>query len=246
MNSVAALAAINANEADRILESLLDENLLIQKTLGRFELHGLLRQYARERAIEEDDQAHHRAAWSRLLDRYAATAALAMDAISPTEHHRPPRLAVPLNPPVGVGDPEAMRSWLEAESSNLLACGHHARHAGFPTYVRDVAATLFRWLSERHQHSDAIALHTATIDAAGTLSDPRGQGTAADDLGVAYWQKGDFTAAVEQLETALQLFLTTADLDGQGRALGNLGNCWASSWRRSGPSRRRSLRPNGS
>src|SRR6266542_3157446 len=52
--SAAALAAVDPTEAERALESLLDEHLLEQAMPGRYQLHDLLRAYAATLSRTED------------------------------------------------------------------------------------------------------------------------------------------------------------------------------------------------
>ncbi|TMR06548.1 tetratricopeptide repeat protein [Actinomadura soli] len=73
-HTAARVADIALQEADRLLEDLLDVHLLQQRTFGRYRFHDLLHTYAAHLALEEDTEADRRAVLGRLLDHYLASA----------------------------------------------------------------------------------------------------------------------------------------------------------------------------
>ncbi|SOB82463.1 AfsR/SARP family transcriptional regulator [Streptomyces sp. 1331.2] len=70
----AALLGRTEDEADELLETLVDLNLLHSPRFGRYGFHDLVRAYARGRLAAEDDAAERTAATDRLLDFCLATA----------------------------------------------------------------------------------------------------------------------------------------------------------------------------
>ncbi|MEU9041838.1 MULTISPECIES: BTAD domain-containing putative transcriptional regulator [unclassified Kitasatospora] len=70
----AALLGRTEDEADRLLEELVDLNLLHSPRFGRYGYHDLVRAYARDRLADEDTPADRTAATDRLLDFCLATA----------------------------------------------------------------------------------------------------------------------------------------------------------------------------
>ena len=153
----------------------------------------------------------------RLLDHYLATAARAMDEVYPAEKLRrpaPPAVATP-----SFGDAADALGWLDAERACLLAAGLFAAGSGRPDHVRDLSATLLRYLDGRH-NTDALALHGAALRAA---RDPAAEALARNALGGACIQAGRHDEAAGYLTRALDLFTAAGDLSGQARALANLG-----------------------
>ncbi|WP_067460974.1 AfsR/SARP family transcriptional regulator [Actinomadura macra] len=71
-HSAARVADITFQEAEQILEGLLDIHLLQQRTVGRYRFHDLLHTYAADLTREEDTEADRRAALDRILDHYLA------------------------------------------------------------------------------------------------------------------------------------------------------------------------------
>lgn len=114
--SVAALAELPVDDAEALLESLVDAHLLLQRTADRYTFHDLLREYARERSGDEGDRPR-----ARLHDYYLTAATAATDLISrgvrrfePTTTH-PPRHLPQLS------DRDSAVRWLTTEHANLLA-----------------------------------------------------------------------------------------------------------------------------
>ncbi|MFJ8627838.1 AfsR/SARP family transcriptional regulator [Kitasatospora sp. NPDC093550] len=70
----AALLGRSEDEADRLLEELVDLNLLQSPRFGRYGFHDLVRAYARDRLADEDAPGDRTAATDRLLDFCLATA----------------------------------------------------------------------------------------------------------------------------------------------------------------------------
>jgi len=71
--AAAALDGASLGEARRQLDELYDQHLITEPTLGRYQLHDLLREHARALAAT-DDQADRGAAAGRVLDYYLYTA----------------------------------------------------------------------------------------------------------------------------------------------------------------------------
>ncbi|NUR25791.1 MAG: cytochrome C, partial [Catenulispora sp.] len=72
--AVAALAGTSEADAEDILEALLDENLVEQRTVDRYELHDLLHTYALERLAADEEEPARAEALARLLSWYLHTA----------------------------------------------------------------------------------------------------------------------------------------------------------------------------
>jgi DNA-binding SARP family transcriptional activator/tetratricopeptide (TPR) repeat protein len=108
-------------EAERLLESLLDRNLLIQQTAGRYRMHDLIRAYARSLTDTGDLEA--RTARSRLLDYYEAAAWTAARQLARTRRPGPDPSpmtgAAPELPELA--DLESALAWMRAERPNLIA-----------------------------------------------------------------------------------------------------------------------------
>src|SRR6185503_8449225 len=88
---------------------------------GRYRMHDLLRAYAAECASAEETEADQRAALTRLLHHYLATATVATNALYAAELTRRPRIPAACSPIPPVQAPAAAQAWLDAERTNLVA-----------------------------------------------------------------------------------------------------------------------------
>jgi hypothetical protein len=118
--AAAALADASTAAARGLLELLHDENLLLQKTPGRYEFHDLLRAYAADRASTYVEGDERQTAVHRILTWYMVTMDAAATAMGPNRRS----LAIPAAESAGysahfASSAEAM-DWCEWEHANLL------------------------------------------------------------------------------------------------------------------------------
>ncbi|MET0133270.1 MAG: tetratricopeptide repeat protein [Kibdelosporangium sp.] len=222
LHSVAALGRLDLDEASRLLALLVRAHVVQSGSHDRYTMHDLLRAYAMELAGANDSGTDLRAAQDRLFDYYLAATAAAVDVLYPVGRSSRPPSGVPaaLLPPVD--DAARLRAWLNAERRNLVAvCGYAAAH-GWATHAVRLAAALYRYLESGH-YTDALAIHTFALRAARGVGDRSGEAHALTDLGLVHRLLGQYDAAVEHLEQALDLHRRTADREGEARALSNLG-----------------------
>jgi len=218
--ATAALTGTDPSAAERLLEDLVDHNLVIEHVPGRYRLHDLIRLHARALA-DRDPVPARDAALDRLMDYYQHSAGRADALIS-----RFPRLApvgpVPAHVPA-LPDADAGRAWLRAERPNLLAALRYA--TSYARHERAVALTagLATLLRNDGPWSEALALHTDAAAAARSLGDRAGQAAALTQLGVVRNLTGDCPGALGALEQASQLYRELGDPLGQANALTQLG-----------------------
>ncbi|MFI6598419.1 BTAD domain-containing putative transcriptional regulator [Nonomuraea sp. NPDC050536] len=117
--AAAALAGLTADEAEDLLESLLDTHVLLQHEPGRYTFHDLLREHARETAFAEEDEAEREQALARLFGHYLS------------------------------GVTARRASWLEAERANLIAVAVHATDHELPGDTGHDVTVLHRHLYDR-------------------------------------------------------------------------------------------------
>jgi DNA-binding SARP family transcriptional activator/tetratricopeptide (TPR) repeat protein len=217
----AALTGTSPAAAERLLEDLVDHNLVIEHVPGRYRLHDLIRLHARALA-DRDPVPARDAALERLMDYYQHTADRADTLISPI-----PRLT-----PAGPGpahapalpDADTARTWLRAERPNLLAAlryatGHGQRERGIM-----LTAGLATLLRDDGPWAEALAFHTDAIAAARSLGDHAGQAAALIQLGIIRNLTGDCPRALDDLERAARLYRELGDPLGQANALTQLGD----------------------
>ncbi|MCS0635884.1 NB-ARC domain-containing protein [Streptomyces sp. LP05-1] len=219
--SLAAAAAVldlPEQEAEDLLESLVDTSLLESAAPGRYRFHDLVRLYARACA-ERDEQppGERESVLSRLLDFYLATTARVY-AIERPGDRLADHLEPAARPGLAFGDRHAAQDWLYAEASCLLACVRQS--AGGATLRRAVDLL---WAALDLAESGANSKEYETVaaalrDASRGHADPRTEGRAAICLAYVQHVTGRFDLADAEAGEALRLARETGDL---------LVRCWA-------------------
>ncbi|MGW2742076.1 BTAD domain-containing putative transcriptional regulator [Streptomyces sp. NPDC001450] len=215
--AAAAVLGLRVDDAEDLLESLVDTSLLESTAPGRYRYHDLVRLYARACA-ERDEQppSERETAMSRLLDFYLATAT-GVYAIERPKDRLADHVEATEYPGLAFGDRQQALDWLYSEAVSLLAC---ARQCVGPDVVRRAVDTL--WVSldlaESGTHLGAYeATALALYDAAREASDRHAEARVLIALAHLRVTTGDFERADEAAERATELS-TEAD---------PLTSCWA-------------------
>ncbi len=223
VDSVAAMAGIDLDEADRLLEMLQDEHLVQQQVLGRYELHDLVRAFAGETSRAVDSLAERNAAVTRWLDWYLHSVYAVTDLVNRNRYRngdlpRPP--ALPVAEPT---DDEEARAWLSAERANLLAATRHAATEGWTGHAWRFTQALWAYYYASGLNSDwAQSLHYG-------LAAAEADGNAAAQAEL-WHARGNFEVVAGRLDRALpytrealRLRKIAGDRAKTAATLGNLG-----------------------
>jgi DNA-binding SARP family transcriptional activator len=211
VDAVAALTGTRAGEARRLLGVLVRASLIQAGAGSRFSMHDLLRAYAAELATVHDSAPERATALNHLFDHYLARSVAAMNALYPEVA-------------VGAGDPEAARSWIEAERPNLAAtCTYGAAH-GWHRHTVDLAATLFRYLDAGGPVAEAVTVTACAVQAAAALGDREAQALALSNLGRLHRRQGRLGQSSETYRQALILYVDLGARTAEALVLRNLGS----------------------
>ncbi|HEY3873129.1 MAG TPA: BTAD domain-containing putative transcriptional regulator [Actinocrinis sp.] len=224
--AAAALADLDPVVATRLLEGLVDHNLLIEHAVGRYRLHDLVRLYAAARALE-DPRTQHPAALDRLLDYYQHTAQRA-SARRDLDLRPKPSGPAPAYAPEFT-DADAAFGWLRAERANLLACLDLADRQDWGERVVALSAGLSVMMITDGPWPEAIELNAVAAETAQRLGDRAGHADALTDLGGVRLLAGDPLGAVRGLQQALEFYAELGDRRGRANALTELGQARVSS-----------------
>lgn len=216
--AAAALIESDPASAARLLENLVDHNLLTAYAPDRYRLHDLLRAHARGLAEADPERA---AAVDRLLHYYAHTAQRASIPIA--RYSRPdPDGAAPAHAPA-VADPEAARAWLRVEHPNLDAAFTHAHMHGLDTHTIALAAGLAEILLVDGPFTRTLQMHRTAAEAAERLGSPAALAAALSNLGRVQYVTGDAAAAGAAHAQALAAYRAVGDRLGEANTLNELG-----------------------
>ncbi|MEU4740882.1 BTAD domain-containing putative transcriptional regulator [Actinosynnema sp. NPDC023658] len=219
VDAIAALTGAGDAGAWRQVDVLVRAHLVERTADGRFQMHDLLRAYARGLAAEVDGVAGLAAAVHALADHYVRKAAAAVRLFAPVDHvGRRSEL-----PTADLATRDDAMAWLEAELANLLAVAEHAAGHGDAAQAEELSGTLWPYFHVRGHHDESLALHTHALTAGRRRSDRVAEGVALTGLGVGCERLGRYEEALRHHEQAVAVGRETGDVSFTGRALKNLG-----------------------
>jgi DNA-binding SARP family transcriptional activator/tetratricopeptide (TPR) repeat protein len=211
--------------AERVLERLVDIQLLETPSPGRYHLHDLLRLYSRELAQQHPEPARS-AALTRVLAFYVATAWQTLKLLRPGDY----RLARTdhrwRNGGLAFGDDQAALQWLDAERANLVAAVQQAASSGSGApdeIAMQLAHALFGFFEVRGHWDEWAQVNQTALGIARANGDLVGQGQVHNDLGVRYSRLGRYDQALACLQESLTIRRALGDLPGQAAGLVNVG-----------------------
>ncbi|MGW2491434.1 tetratricopeptide repeat protein [Streptomyces sp. NPDC001606] len=219
--SVAALQGVGLVQAQEMLETLVDENLLQQRSADRYALHDLLRVFAAELSSEDRSDVRQEAR-RRLADWYLHTTYRAAVAIRTVELPEAGPCEADVSP-LAFDSYDKGLSWLDEEGANLGSVVRWAADNALPEHVWRIALHqkghfLLRWRLEEYFESHALALA-----AGGELGDRYAQARAHHGMGVAYSQLNQLDEAETHLKSAVALFHSIGERRLEASALADIG-----------------------
>ncbi|WP_188193109.1 AfsR/SARP family transcriptional regulator [Nonomuraea sp. SYSU D8015] len=224
------------DEAERILEHLVDVSLVDVEGVDptgqlRYRMHDLIRLFAKERALAEDDTESRNAVvarilggWIWLVERINETAPPYLISVRASY-----RLACPVDPEVArsvVADPHA---WLRGEQDSLTAGVELAATMNLDELAVELTAALSCTAFGGHQYvfDDPFAswhrTHEAALSAARRMDNALGEATLLAGLGQLHYELDRYAESRAYLSQALSMFRAAKDVRGEGAILASLG-----------------------
>lgn len=207
--AAAALAGVAVDEAELLLEELLDAHLLDQHTVGRYTFHDLLRAFAAEKAASEETAEVRKAATRRMIEYYMHSAYRA-GVLAYATHPTWPRLELsepsPAVTPVNPADREQALSWYAAEYPVLITVITRAAADGYDSEAWRLAGALVGYLMQAGLWREWLAVNQTALAASERAGDRRRQAHAHHWLGQLQRSEGHHPLAHEHLRQALETF----------------------------------------
>jgi tetratricopeptide (TPR) repeat protein len=212
---------------DRLLERLVDAQLLETPSPGRYQFHDLMRLYAHQQATRQYPASVRMAALTSLFGFLTATAWQSLRLLRPGDR----RLAT-ADPRWAQGglrfvDAAAALSWLEAERVNLMAAIGQAAAAApaIPAgVVYQLTRALFGFFDVRSYWHDELRADETALSLARAAGDRAAQAQACIDLGSLHYQTGRYQEGIALLREGLVLARELGDRFGEAASLSNLGS----------------------
>ncbi|MGW2339387.1 BTAD domain-containing putative transcriptional regulator [Streptomyces sp. NPDC001661] len=215
--AAAALLGLPAARAEDALERLVDAHLLNSPAPGRYQMHDLLRLFAREVCAEETE-VERTGALERVLCFYAATTGRAVAHLEV-----PPGLARRAGDPtpVRIDDLGQAEAWLDIERANLIATITHAATASDEAARHAVRLIgLLHWYLYPYARARELrSLGELAIRTARRLGDRRSEAQGLHNLAAVYWLHGRLDHMRACLDAALALWREIGDAKGERRTL---------------------------
>lgn len=218
--AAAALAALDDATAERLLDHLVEVNLVELVETGRYQLHDLLRLYAAGLA---DDSGESRDALARSLDWLAQSAVSAQV----TRGHR--ARMVLLDPLPGVRPVEFATNadalaWFDREWATIVAAIFAGAERGHDRLVACLGSALWDYLDQRRSPSpESVAAHETAVQAARRTGEPLLEAVVTNQSAVSYGMASRYPESRDQFLRALELFTSVGDRTGMSKVHSNLG-----------------------
>jgi tetratricopeptide (TPR) repeat protein len=225
--NLAALIETDADEAEQLLEQLVDAVLVdiagVDPTgLIRYRLHDLLRAFARECLLETEPPGVREEALARLADQYISAAKLASALVHPGAPATAPVDQLLIEDVVR-GDPWA---WFMAERASLVRLTglvHAARLWERTWKLAEMLPVMFDWRADWRSWERT---HRLALDAARPAADADAEAGMLRSLGALYRELGRYDEAVTMLTQAAAIFDGHAERQQWAAVMRNLGDTY--------------------
>jgi DNA-binding SARP family transcriptional activator len=220
--AAAALAGVPLETAEALLEDLLDARLLLQRQLGRYTFHDLLRSYA-QGVARADPEPHPGQAVHRLVDYYLHTADTAAYLIQPGRLRVELKLEYPPPEVPSLEDRAEAMAWFDAERRNLVAVARYAAGHGLDVHTSHLPRAIAMYLLLSGHIQDETPLLEAGLGAARRLGDRGSEMRTLFTLVIPLWHVGRFRDALDRASQALAIATELGDRRGEAVGLSRIG-----------------------
>lgn len=195
--TAAALADMDPDRAQALLDELYDRHLVEEPQGNRYRFHDLIRNYAHNLAKDHDSELDRGAAANRLIEHYIA----AVESQQRIQNYK----------------------WFDDEMPELLSCAYQATKEGQAGYAWRLARALAVVLQIRGLHRQVRRLHAGALEAARAHGDKRAQAGFHIDLSILDREIDDRRSALRHACEALRLYEDVGDKLGRANAITEIG-----------------------
>ncbi|MEV6519426.1 BTAD domain-containing putative transcriptional regulator [Micromonospora chalcea] len=222
----AALADLLLRQAQDALDELVDAHLVEEVEPGRYQLHDLIREYARTLGAGRETADERRAAVGRLIDFHLQVTASIGRSLETGAEPSLFDLPAPARPDLVAATVGLGRAWLEKNRSTVTALVRLAESEGLLRQSWQLARVA--WVSNFYggRLDDLIETHQIGLRAAERLGDEEAVATMLNYLASADYRRARFAEAIRRLEAVVGIY-RRLDRPGELRkVLGNLGTAY--------------------
>ncbi|MGW3960497.1 ATP-binding protein [Amycolatopsis sp. NPDC005003] len=186
----------------RIMYTLLDLHLVVERTPARYVQHALLHSWARARCLADDDDDQRARVLHRLIGHYAGLATEAAQLRHPRSYRDEYASVRHRESPFSTAG-EAL-TWLDVEFATLTALTRQAAETGLDALATQLCIALHPEF-ERRRSAEWIPVSEASLAAAREARNAAGQVLCLRVLSGAYWSRADHAQALRHLDEAAKL-----------------------------------------
>lgn len=222
-DAAASLVGLTRARLQDPLAKLAEAALVVKRTDGRYEMHDLMRSYARETAGHTDPLAERQAAIARLVDHYMQAAYTAARLINPA------RMAMSWTEPLAqvilptLSARAGAFAWFEGEHQALLAAVDLAAGNGLDRPAARLAWALSGFFMVSAHWDDLVRAATSGSTAARRTGDNEAEATALRERANAFTLLDRLDDALADMERSAILSREIDDLVGLGKAYLGIG-----------------------
>jgi len=230
-DAAAALLDLARADAESLLDRLVERNLLVEPSPGRYRMHDLVRLFGAEQAGAAGHEAERADAVERLLFWYAESAKAAWRAVEAARATPASTLGIGSVVPQEFAAAEEAFAWHDRESGNLIAAVDAARTEGRYEYGLELARALNGLMHMRSNAARLLEVAEAGLACAVGLGDFLARSQMARSKGVALALLGRFDEAVAVKQQALEMARAAGSEKAEGEALVGLCSTFAAAKR---------------
>ncbi|WP_328318653.1 AfsR/SARP family transcriptional regulator [Streptomyces sp. NBC_00388] len=225
VHSAAALLQVGTQEADEVLENLLDMHLLQQHEVGSYAFHDLVGAFARSLRNEGTEEADV-TAFERLLDFLFRATEQACTVLFPgrVAYGAPVREEPSAQSELPRLDtPELARAWFDQELDSLKAAVRLAHEWGLQRQAVRLARNVVFHLNLRSRTEEFHEVSMVSVAAARDLGDGLALRMSLSNLAAAQWKLGRLREGAVSAEEAVEIARRIGDRRGEAFSLDLLG-----------------------
>lgn len=227
VHSAAALLGTSPDEAETMLEMLLDMHMVQQHELGYYTFHDLVRSFVQQLNRLDDDTGTRSGETSAALVRLFDYLGRITDHVCDTLF--PGRVPLPFEAPESTSvlpplrDAEAVRTWLVREQATLQAAVELAHSRGLDRHVAHLARNVVFQLDTSGQYAEFLEMTKLAVVSSRRLGHGPLLRISLSNLAVVHWKLGRFDESIKAASEALELARELGDRRGFAKDTGMLG-----------------------
>ncbi|HEX6355603.1 AfsR/SARP family transcriptional regulator [Actinophytocola sp.] len=221
------VADIAPEQAEQLLGELTAASLIHPSRARHYRFHHLVRLYAHDRCVTEDDPGDLHAALARLYSYFVTTADQAADALYPTWIRLPrahPTIVTAEHP---ADVPNAAR-WMSDEVLNLIATIRYTAQHGPAEIAWYLSESLRAYVVTHGEYRiEALGAFEIALNAARDAENLRAMAVVHNAFSSVYLRIRDVQRALPHIRAELDHYLELGLAEGEARARGALGEALA-------------------